>query len=350
MGNNNDSKKLARVTPLVATPTRDVHQIKDEIANLAKQGFNTVAPPAFLSETPEDSALCIKILQFDVDKDFYQPPGSYELAPHKGALSQIAAAVGIQWEYCRRQDDRSDPRYCEFEAAALVPDAATGQFRRQVSTYAADYREGSEQIASLSAKQTATKRRHIVALADTGARLRVVREATGIGTYKKNEAARPFAVVSLVHRPGSAGGASAAAVALGAGNAAAFLYGGASTSGPIGPSGANSAPPAIDDADFPEELTGGASPAEVWPSAKQFAALPRKEKLATLEDAVTVSGYDFAGTMAAAGKKGASLEDLSSGNLSRLYETIIEELAADASPESSEDGGEWQFDDDDIPF
>lgn len=358
MARRKKSTKIAKrsAAPAVVKPTRDVEEVREQVNELADQ-MNTIAPPAFLSNVPTDCMLAVKILQFEED-DFYWPSGASGFAPHKRALVRIASAIGIQWEYCRRVDQVGDPFYAEFEAAAWMPDPGTGELRRHVATYALDVRDGSQLHKKLvvdqtdkgkiekGKKQLGMKRQHIVALADSGARLRLIREATGMKTtFSKAEIKRPFAIVSLVHRPGS-DGQDTGDVALGAGLAARMLYGAQANGSAVGnvPRELGNTPKQVDEhsGEFPAELTATLDEVEMddWPTLEGFSALSREEQIDVCQYAIQVTGYDFAAAMADQDQFD-ELVELPSAWLVKLYETLYRDL--DPAPAK-------QWTDDDIPF
>ncbi len=185
----------------LSKPTSDVSKVQSAIQLAKQRGANVLAPDTYL-ESGQDFEYAMKVLEFDPNRDFYRPSNSGGKAPHKNALNKIASAFGIQWHDVERVDDMKDPHFAAYKAKAAAPDPATGQMRTYVDQYALDLREGAPRTENLSDGMLESKRTHIAALAATGAKLRVIREATGVRMdYSDEQIRRPFAIVTVTKRP-----------------------------------------------------------------------------------------------------------------------------------------------------
>lgn len=221
-------KRSGRLTK----PTRDAAQVAAAVEVYRNEGANVLVDSSLLEEVPPDHRLVIRELQFDADRDFYptratRNPKKSKYAPSKRALEQIAAALGLQWrpDLCERLDDGKGNR-AAFKAVAIAPDTATGQPRMYEATYELDLRDGSalheeylEELGEAKRKAKRSRddqwkvdkkkkawrmrRRHVVALADTGARLRVIRQVAPVrNDYTYEEIRQPFVTVGVVYTPG----------------------------------------------------------------------------------------------------------------------------------------------------
>jgi hypothetical protein len=127
----------------------------------------------------------------------------------KAILNRLAQAAGIEWvtDKCVRLDDGSDPHYCYFQVVA-VRRGLDNRIQPLMATKEMDLRDGSplatEIISSGKTTQSgqatlAGQRAHIVSHAETKAKLRLIREATGLRhSYSGAELARPFVAARLV--------------------------------------------------------------------------------------------------------------------------------------------------------
>lgn len=127
----------------------------------------------------------------------------------KAILNRLAQAAGIEWvtDKCVRLDDASDPHYCYFQVVA-VRRGLDNRIQPLMATKEMDLRDGSpaaEEIIN-AGKTTqsgmatlAGQRAHIVSHAETKAKLRLIREATGLRhSYSAAELTRPFVAARLV--------------------------------------------------------------------------------------------------------------------------------------------------------
>ncbi|MFB6371584.1 MAG: hypothetical protein ABEN55_00375 [Bradymonadaceae bacterium] len=213
----------------LARPTSDVSKVQSAIMQAREQGCTVLAPETYL-ESDEEFEYSIRFFKFDDtpnqydNKDFYKPGGG-GWAMHKNALQKIASAFGIQWLEPERIDNFQHPNLAVVRAKAIAPDPATGQMRSYSATKQLDLRDESAEVHSMRARYRKNgqwktykkgpngkerykrdlrqKRTHINELAETGAKNRIIREVTGVRQdYTDEEIRSPFAVVSVVSRPG----------------------------------------------------------------------------------------------------------------------------------------------------
>jgi hypothetical protein len=315
-------------------PTRDATQVAHVVETFKKQGANVLTVASLLEEAPIDHRLVVRVLEFDARRDFFST-GKGKYAPSKTALEAIASALGVQWSPmgCARRDDRSDPYYCEFQATAFVKDSATGEMRTYTATKSYDLRDGSPDAEECSEFQLKQKRRFIVALCDTGARLRVIRQLAPVrNDYSNDEIRKPFVTVSMVYQPGvDTGMANMAHHAAMQAQAAMFGFG--AQQGQQFQALPASAPPALPPAQTQQEIEGDLFAEycneygvvdSIEPDLDKFASLPRWISDQIAEVAVELSGYDLAAKLAEAGAKDKTIEELSDSALLRLYGACLE--------------------------
>lgn len=171
------------------------------------QNSNLIAPATAVGTLPEGCEVAITIIQVDIrkgvqknGKDTYPGGEVYDVGGGKLGLSKvvldrIASAMAISWdsEASRRLDNGRDPYYCHYRAVGHV-EMFDGSEREISAEKEMDLRDGSPQIAGKSDKQVAEQRMHILAHAESKAKLRAVR-STGIKTsYTEDELAKPFAI------------------------------------------------------------------------------------------------------------------------------------------------------------
>jgi len=163
-----------------------------------------------------------------------------------------------------------------------------------------------------------SKRTHIGALAATGAKLRVVREVTGMRQdYDKSQAAQPFAVVSVVARPDRH---QQAAVEQEAQQAAGELYGEET----FDAEAANN--PDMTNEVNPADLGGGDLPDPAdFPEPVDWQASAPDDRLEWLEEIIAVTGYDLAGALDGTDCEGCMLDQLPPSWRERLYGTMYED-------------------------
>lgn len=170
--------------------------------NWAASHANLVSPSPGVGQLIDGTAIAFSVVHVDtreisVGGEVYGVGGKWALT--KSALDRIAMAVGIAWDpvQCRREDDGSDPRYCEYVAVGSVMDF-TGRELPVFGRRVIDLREGSDQTKGQSAKQVGEARKFTVPLAESKARNRAIR-SIGLKTgYTWDELALPFVCAKII--------------------------------------------------------------------------------------------------------------------------------------------------------
>jgi len=146
------------------------------------------------------------------DGDVYKVPGGSKLAFTKTALDRFAAASGITWDHeaSRRVDNQADHYFVEFRAVGHYR-TVDGQIRTVAMTKRVDLRDEGADFAEIvrvagkdrdPQKQIAAARQHILPMAESKAKNRVVREVCGLrSSYTSNDICKPFVVCKLVWVP-----------------------------------------------------------------------------------------------------------------------------------------------------
>lgn len=160
---------------------------------------NTVIPAGFGVQV---SAIYVQ----NLDQETYPVKGGAgKRGIGKALLNRIAQGSGIEWDTdrCVRLDDGSDPHYCLFQVVA-VQRGMDNRLRPLIAVKEMDLRDGSSAALELLSGNNgraalAGQRAHIVSHAETKAKLRLIREATGMRhAYSEEELARPFCAAKLV--------------------------------------------------------------------------------------------------------------------------------------------------------
>jgi hypothetical protein len=133
-----------------------------------------------------------------------------EVALGKVALDKLEAAAGVRRIGGGRTDDRTEPHFCEFNVILEITDF-DGTKRTGVGTRALDLRDGGPdatktdyvggqtKLVPLSVANLLAKRQHMLALCETKARLRALRELLGLQQkYSLEDLSKPFVIPKLV--------------------------------------------------------------------------------------------------------------------------------------------------------
>ncbi len=218
--------------------------VKEELELYRKKGYNVVVPFEIRDDRIDPfHVFRIAVVQINPNPDYGEvwPIGKREiggkwvtmLALAKPALEKIGIAAGIIWDpdRTRRLDDHSDPDYVEFQAVGLFrgPD---GQWRTIHGTKELDLRVIEEEVRDeqwtkmnspgwklpekysylkgkskeeilefLVRREMLQWRRHKVARAETGAKLRALRSLGIKSAYTPDELAKPFVFVRVDYSP-----------------------------------------------------------------------------------------------------------------------------------------------------
>lgn len=190
----------------------------------ANEGAILVSPATSVRTLPEGTEVAFSRLFVDTNKDSGEvyDVGGGKWGLGRVVLDKIAAQAGVTWDpvQSRRLDDGSDPHYCVYHAVGTYRqfDGSTVQI---MGTKEMDLRDGSAQVEALVERyqqkldrwerdrkgyppkdprsgQIREMRLHILAHAETKARLRAIR-AMGIkSSYSLQELKKPFVVARLM--------------------------------------------------------------------------------------------------------------------------------------------------------
>lgn len=195
----------------------DLALANQELGRLGNRA-HVLAPVLRLDMVPEFHEVALKVCTIspDPNRGEVYPQEGGKLAPTKVALDRIAAAAGIHWDPLRsgRLDDGSERHYCHFRAVGRVKDL-DGGWRILSAEKEVDLRDGNPTIfdpenthggqnvepgfrRGWSSRRLAGAREHILALAESKAKNRVVRSLGMKQTYTAAELAMPFVVPCLV--------------------------------------------------------------------------------------------------------------------------------------------------------
>lgn len=177
-----------------------------------------VTPSTVIGALPEGFGVNLARVDVNVEHETYSvAPGGDDDGGRRGgkrglsksALERIARAAGVSWDVdrTRRLDDGSDPRYCLFLAVGRVRQLDGTEVDLQ-GTKEMDLRDGSPQIEALQARakrkgkdattQIRELRLHILAHAESKAKLRAIRSLGIRSAYTPEELKKPFFVASLM--------------------------------------------------------------------------------------------------------------------------------------------------------
>lgn len=167
-----------------------------------------VSPMTSVGQIPQGWAVAITSVLVDIENETYPMTGGKK-GLGKVALDRIAAAAGISWDAQQsgRIDDGSDPYYCHWKAVGHIRNF-DGTTREIVGSKEMDLREGSPQIAALHDRarngkskdptaQIREMRLHIMAHAESKARLRATRSIGIASGYSENDLRKPFIIAQL---------------------------------------------------------------------------------------------------------------------------------------------------------
>ncbi len=173
----------------------------------ASEHAHLVTPTTAVAMLPEGCSVVLSTVLVDIERETYDV-GAGKRGLAKVALDRIAAGAGISWDprLSGRIDDGSDPYYCAWRSVGTLRHLDGTEITIDGSKEM-DMREGSPQVEGLYAKarpgkspenQIREMRLHIMAHAESKARLRAVR-SIGIRTsYEREELTKPFVVARLM--------------------------------------------------------------------------------------------------------------------------------------------------------
>ncbi len=195
----------------------------------ASARYHLVSPATSAGTLPEGTEVALTVVSVDAEKETYDVGGG-KRGLAKSALDRVGAAAGISWDpdRCRRLDDGSDPRYVAFQAIGRVRHFDGTEIVLS-ATKEMDLRDGSAQVQALRDRyeralekwraqgsraatgygalkyepkdptaQISEMRLHILAHAESKAKLRAIRSLGLRASYDKDELDKPFAVARLM--------------------------------------------------------------------------------------------------------------------------------------------------------
>jgi hypothetical protein len=196
--------------------TRSASDLAQRLASIADQA-HVVAPAMSAATLPEGCEVVTSAVLIDVAHETYKVGTVKEGNEYvetrglgKVALEKIAGAAGISWDPSAsgRLDDGSDPYYCAWRVVGNLRHFDGTEVTIEGSKEM-DLREGSPQLQALfdRAKTGKSKdptaqiremRLHIMAHAESKARLRAIRSIGLRPAYTATELKKPFVVARLV--------------------------------------------------------------------------------------------------------------------------------------------------------
>lgn len=221
MGNTATSRALAPTDSRSIKVTGSFNDA-EEVTNVlqyAAKNYHLVSPATACGAVPEGCSIAMSTVLVDVENETYDVGGKRGLA--KSALDKIAAAAGISWDarISGRLDDGSDPHYVMWRAVGQMRHL-DGTLVQIVGTKEMDLRQGSAQVEALWERyesklakwkesrrgyepkpptgQIREMRLHIVAHAESKARLRAIRSLGVRAAYADAELKKPFVIAKIM--------------------------------------------------------------------------------------------------------------------------------------------------------
>lgn len=182
-------------TMQLASTSRDPASISAKLQHAA-ENYHLIAPATSIGALPEGMAVTTSAVLVDVKNETYRVGAKVALS--KSALDRIAAAAGVSWDptFSRRVDDGADPLYCHYKAVGTLR-SFDGTIRTIVGEKVMDMRAGSAALAGKQATEVAMQRTHLLAHAETKARLRAIRSLGLRTSYAPEELEKPFVAARL---------------------------------------------------------------------------------------------------------------------------------------------------------
>lgn len=206
---NQNSNALAKQEPKQIKVTgafRDAQEVTTRLQHAAKH-YHLVSPATACGAVPEGCSIALSTVLVDRDAETYKLNDKFGLG--KTALDKIAAAAGISWDprLSGRLDDGSDPNYVMWRAVGTMRHL-DGTIVQLIGTKEMDLREGSPQVIALEERargkgrdadrQIREMRLHIVAHAESKARLRAIRSLGVRSAYTAKELEKPFVIAKIM--------------------------------------------------------------------------------------------------------------------------------------------------------
>ncbi len=174
----------------------------------ASDNAHIISPATTCGKLPEGCSVALTIVYLDMRDDAHSVGGGkYGLLKHAVMKLAVAAGVAFDPHSSGRQDDGSDPYYCNWRAIGAWRHL-DGSVLTLVGDKEMDLREGSAQVERIYAnasggeaagdKQLMEMRAFIVGHAQTKAELRAIRKGLGIRSYTASEFEKPWVVAKLM--------------------------------------------------------------------------------------------------------------------------------------------------------
>lgn len=209
----------AEVMTKVTRSIRSAKEATELLTEAAKLG-HLISPAPAVGSLPDGCSVSVSAILVNRDRETYPQTGTGERSLSRVALDRISGAAGIEWDdqKSHRVDGREHPWYCHYKAVGRVS-RFDGTYRPLLGECELDMTEDSGEVLAIQAREAAKKhkegdkyrgdgglfeisqrRRFILRLTETGARLRAIRNGGfGIRTsYTDEELARPFIMVQLM--------------------------------------------------------------------------------------------------------------------------------------------------------
>ncbi|HEY2509466.1 MAG TPA: hypothetical protein VGI39_01300 [Polyangiaceae bacterium] len=178
-----------------------------QMLEFAAANYNLVSPTTACASLPDGCEVVLSSVLIDAKNETYDVMGGKK-GLGKNALDRIAAAAGISWlpDQSRRLDDGSDPRYVLYKAIGVLR-SFDGTEQMLIGTKEMDLRDGAPQCEAIVANaregkdpsiQIREMRLHILAHAESKARLRAIRSIGIRSSYAAQDLAKPFVIARLM--------------------------------------------------------------------------------------------------------------------------------------------------------
>lgn len=185
---------------------RDPAAITDRLQKLS-ESFNLVSPSTACGCIPHGTEVSFSFVGFRTDDKYgdVYPQRDKEkqgyVSHTASALQRLASMAGMKWGESKQvwlPGDPRDPRFIRWSVTGAVP-SFDGELIPLTRTRLVDLRDGSDQALAMKENQLPKARQNAVALAETKATNRVIRQLLGIrSAYLTEDMAKPFCVVRLV--------------------------------------------------------------------------------------------------------------------------------------------------------
>ena len=202
--------------------------IEEEIEWHRDNGSNLLIPNTRLEASEFFRPVIDQITLSIEDGDAYErkdAKGNTKYALSLQGLNRLAMCAGVDWDprETRRIDNMADKNYIIFQARGgickadgssvwqsaayefdleIIREEIEEQARARAKNYKKSQKEKESYIQYVTERDFRQKRRHKLALAESGAKARVLRTLLGIkGLYTRQELTRPFVVIRYIFIP-----------------------------------------------------------------------------------------------------------------------------------------------------